>query len=188
MISKQTSHLKLNPIAVIADIHWTTWIHHNLLYECFQSVLKITCWRQDVPSDVFMLGGVLAQEVFNTHIIDENLLLTISKDVSDLLVLQKGGEVFIEAVVSTAQGEEHVERTTVLHLGKQLELLLGPISKSINIKSTVLKNLFLSTNLTELLIVSKIWNASCSLYSTPPSAVVLLAPRWTEKLILFWSW
>ena len=84
---------------------------------------------------MFMLGGVLAQEVFNTHIIDENLLLTISKDVSDLLVLQKGGEVFIEAVVSTAQGEEHVERTTVLHLGKQLELLLGPISKSINIRN-----------------------------------------------------
>ena len=81
-----------------------------------------------------MLGRVLAQEIFDTHVIDENLLLAISKDVSDLLVLQKGGEVFIEPIVATAQGEEHVERTTVLHLGKQLELLLGPISKSINIK------------------------------------------------------
>ena len=97
-------------------------------------MLKIACCRQDVPSDVFMLGGVLAQEVFNTHIIDENLLLAISEDVCDLLVLQKGGEVLIETIVATAQGEEHVERTTVLHLGKQLELLLGPISKSINIK------------------------------------------------------
>ena len=148
-------------------------------------MLKITCCRQDVSSDVFMPGGVLAQEIFNTHVVDQNLLLAVPEDISDLLVLQKGGEVFIEPIVATAQGEEHVERTTVLHLGKQLELLLGPISKSINIKSTVLKNLFLSTNLTELLIVSKIWNASCSLYSTPPSAVVLLAPRWTEKLILF---
>ena len=89
-----------------------------------------------------MLGRVLAQEIFDTHVIDENLLLAISKDVSDLLVLQKGGEVFIESVVSTAQGEEHVERTTVLHLGKQLEFLLGPISKSINIKSIVLKSSF----------------------------------------------
>ena len=105
-------------------------------------MLKIACCRQDVPSNVFVLGGVLAQEVFNTHIIDENLLLAISEDVSDLLVLQKGGEVFIEPIVATAQGEEHVERTTVLHLGKQLEFLLGPISKSINNKSIVLKTCF----------------------------------------------
>ena len=82
-----------------------------------------------------MLGGVLAQEVFNTHVIDKNLLLAIPEDVCDLLILQKGGEVLIETIVATAQGEEHVERTTVLHLGKQLELLLGPISKSINIRN-----------------------------------------------------
>ena len=80
-----------------------------------------------------MLGGVLAQEIFNTHVVDQNLLLAVPEDISDLLVLQKGGEVLIETIVSTAQGEEHVERTTVLHLGKQLKLLLGPISKSINI-------------------------------------------------------
>ena len=98
-------------------------------------MLKIACRRQDVPPNVFMLGGVLAQEIFNTHVVDQNLLLAISEDVSDLLVLQKGGEVLIETIVSTAQGEEHVERTTVLHLGKQLELLLGPISKSINIRN-----------------------------------------------------
>ena len=71
-----------------------------------------------------MLGGVLAQEVFNSHVIDQNLLLAISEDVCDLLVLQKGGEVLIETIISAAQGEEHVERTTVLHLGKQLKLLL----------------------------------------------------------------
>ena len=81
-----------------------------------------------------MFRGVLAQEIFNTHVIDQNLLLAVSEDVSDLLVLQKGGEVLIETIVSTAQGEEHVERTTVLHLGKQLELLLGPISETINVK------------------------------------------------------
>ena len=133
MISKQTSHLKLYPIAVIADIHWTTWIHHNLLNESFKSVLKIACRRQDVPPNVFMLGGVLAQEIFNTHVVDQNLLLAISEDVCNLLVLQKWGKVLIEAIVSTAQGEEHVERTTVLHLGKQLKLLLRPISKSNNI-------------------------------------------------------
>ena len=97
-------------------------------------MLKISCCRQDVPSYVFMLGGVLAQEVFNSHVIDQNLLLAISEDVSDLLILKKGGEVLIETIISAAQGEEHVERTTVLHLGKQLQLLLGPISKSINIK------------------------------------------------------
>ena len=97
-------------------------------------MLKIACRRQDVPPNVFMLGGVLAQEIFNTHVVDQNLLLAVPEDISDLLVLQKGGEVFIEPIVATAQGEEHVERTTVLHLGKQLELLLGPISKSINIK------------------------------------------------------
>ena len=84
----------------------------------------------------------MAQEIFNSHVIDENLLLAISEDVSDLLVLQKGGKVLIEAIVSTAQGEEHVERTTVLHLGKQLQLLLGPISKSIIIKSIVLRTCF----------------------------------------------
>ena len=82
-----------------------------------------------------MLRGVLAQEIFNTHVVDQNLLLAVPEDISDLLVLQKGGEVFIEPIVATAQGEEHVERTTVLHLGKQLKLLLGPISKSINIQS-----------------------------------------------------
>ena len=81
-----------------------------------------------------MLGGVLAQVIFNTHVVDQNLLLAVPEDISDLLVLQKGGEVLIETIVATAQGEEHVERTTVLHLGKQLQLLLGPISKSINIK------------------------------------------------------
>ena len=89
-----------------------------------------------------MLGGVLAQEIFDTHVIDQNLLLAVPEDISDLLVLQKGGEVFIEPIVATAQGEEHVERTTVLHLGKQLELLLGPISKSIVIKSIILKTSF----------------------------------------------
>ena len=98
-------------------------------------MLEITCCRQDVPSNVFVLGGVLAQEVFNSHVIDQNLLLAISEDVSDLLVLKKGGEVLIETIISAAQGEEHVERTTVLHLGKQLKLLLGPISKSINIQT-----------------------------------------------------
>ena len=81
-------------------------------------MLKITRCRQDVSSDVFMSGGVLAQEIVYCHVIDENLLLAILEDVTDLLILQNCGEVLLEPVVSTAQGEEHVEWSTVLHLGK----------------------------------------------------------------------
>ena len=111
-------HLKLYPIVVVADTHWTTRIHHNLLYERFQSVLEVPCGCEDVPSNMFMPGGVLAQEIVYCHVIDENLLLAILEDVTDLLILHNCGEVFIEPVVSTAQGEEHVERSTVLHLCK----------------------------------------------------------------------
>ena len=50
-------------------------------------MLKITRCRKDVSSDVFMPGGVLAQEIFNTQVVNQDLFLAIPEDVTDLLVL-----------------------------------------------------------------------------------------------------
>ena len=50
-------------------------------------MLEVPRGRKDVSSDVFMSGGVLAQEIIYCHDIDENLLLAILEDVTDLLVL-----------------------------------------------------------------------------------------------------
>ena len=124
------SKLELNSPCVVANMHWSKLIHDDILDKHIESVLEVSCCCQGVLPDEFMLSFMMTKKLLNGLSIYPAPLNSIFYDICDPMVLQKGGEVFIEPIVATAQGEEHVERTTVLHLGKQLELLLGPISKS----------------------------------------------------------
>ena len=63
------SHLKLNTETVVADIHWTTLVHHYGPDECFQSVLEVPRGCEDITSYKFMFGGVLAQVVLDSQIV-----------------------------------------------------------------------------------------------------------------------